>query len=273
MQKRNKCPMDQIFFLILFGCIILSACLSQRATIDATESVSTPMMTPDIEVQSPSTETIITPGQTSMVTPIIDVRFTGTPTMTVQPISEYYRQNGHLYCIWEDTPQQALSTTQDAATGETWYIYSNATYGFSFRFPSNWTLSECTFPHPHFLRLQPAQITDEHIMLNIWFRRNTENIGITRTGIGSGEVVQQGTVQFLNQEISRDVLIDQGKIKAVLYNNAQEVSNGPLVFTLSIDNFEPDDNAELSQEIQADSDDIIKSFEFISQTPTETFMP
>lgn len=98
MQKRNKCPMDQIFFLILFGCIILSACLSQRATIDATESVSTPMMTPDIEVQSPSTETIITPGQTSMVTPIIDVRFTGTPTMTVQPISEYYRQNGHT-CI------------------------------------------------------------------------------------------------------------------------------------------------------------------------------
>jgi hypothetical protein len=66
--------------------------------------------------------------------------------------------------------------------------------------------------------------------------------------------------------VPRDVLIYEGKVKAVHYNNAQEIRVDGLAFTLSCINGDPDVDYELIDlgvDIQEEVDDIVQSFEYI----------
>jgi hypothetical protein len=57
------------------------------------------------------------------------------------------------------------------------------------------------------------------------------------------------------------VLVYEGKVKAVLYNNAQEIDVDRITFTLSLDNHNLDyDAAEIEPELQTIVDEIIGSF-------------
>lgn len=79
-------------------------------------------------------------------------------------------------------------------------------------------------------------------------------------------MVLMTTVNCGAATVPRDVLIYEGKVKAVHYNNAQEIRVDGLAFTLSCD----DGNVavgyeliDLGVDIQEEVDDIVQSFEYI----------
>lgn len=85
-----------------------------------------------------------------------------------------------------------------------------------------------------------------------------------RTGVGSGDVISMGTANFLGNKISRDVLVYDGKVKAVLYNMATEIQAGDLIFTLSLDDFSQDyESVDISPGIQDEIDQVVGSFELL----------
>lgn len=49
------------------------------------------------------------------------------------------------------------------------------------------------------------------VRMQVAFKRANESISIQRTGVGSGNIVQRGTVAFLRQLINREVLVLDGK--------------------------------------------------------------
>ena len=63
---------------------------------------------------------------------------------------------------------------------------------------------------------------------------------IQRTGVPEGNLVQAGTVPFWGDEISKSILIFEGRDKAVLYNNATK-------FRVGVNSFFPWDWAILAQ--------------------------
>ncbi len=136
-----------------------------------------------------------------------------------------------------------------------WSRYTHPTYGFSLAFPPDWQLGE----GQNFICLKPPSTST--IFLVIGFKRNNETVTIQRTGVGAGDIATEGTVNFLNQNISRDVLTYQGKVKAILYNMATEIPVNSLVFTFSLDDFTPDyESISLPAEIQKIADQIVESF-------------
>lgn len=113
-------------------------------------------------------------------------------------------------------------------------------------------------PNFVWLKYQPRPT----LALSIGFRRSTEEAPIQRTGVGAGELIGKGTVLFLGRELSRDVLVYQGKEKAVLYSYGLEIAVDDLIFTLSLDDHSPDyESVVIEQDIQAQVDEIVESFE------------
>jgi hypothetical protein len=97
--------------------------------------------------------------------------------------------------------------------------------------------------------------------LTVGFRWSGEEAPIQRAGFGAGEIEAQGTVRFLGRELPRQVLIYEGRVKAILYSNAQEIDVDGLIFTLSLDDRNSDyDAAQIEPEMQAIVDEIVESF-------------
>jgi hypothetical protein len=192
------------------------------------------------------------------------------PDATIEPGSILYGKNkpatptpaGESILFLPNCQFKPGSTTSGISPSQAypgWDRYVDAEYGFSFSFPSDWILVEgdnyvCLFP-------QAAQ----EMILVVGFKRATETVPIHRSGVGEGDLIPRGTVRFLGQTLTRDVLVYQGKNKAVLYNNAMETQIDDLVFTLSMDDFRTDYfSAILPADIQRTADKIIESFELVN---------
>ncbi|MDX9830351.1 MAG: hypothetical protein RBU35_08825 [Anaerolineae bacterium] len=145
-----------------------------------------------------------------------------------------------------------------------WLTYIHPTYGFSFRYPAGWDPEPQTArSYPNIVRLVgPDEGRD--VELTIGFRRADEEAPIQRTGTGAGDVEIEGTATFLGQRLTRNLLIYEGKVKSVMYNNAMEIAVDGMVFTLSLDvlgNALGDyEAADISPEVQAVADRIVASF-------------
>jgi hypothetical protein len=160
-------------------------------------------------------------------------------------------------------PEQAPTSSGDTPAGyEGWLVYTNSGYGFSVRYPADWTLEEEQDPESTMqgrqIILRPPQ---PMVMLVFGFKRADEEAQITRTGVGAGELVTQGTVAFLGQDVTRHVLVAAGNDMTVLYGEG-EIHRGALAFSLSLDYLgQPFDGSALSEEIQATADQIVASFD------------
>jgi len=145
-----------------------------------------------------------------------------------------------------------------------WLTYTHPAYGFSFRYPAGWDPEPQTAKtYPNIVRLVgPDEGRD--VELTIGFRRADEEVPIQRTGTGAGDVEIEGTVAFLGQRLARNLLIYEGKVKSVMYNNAMEIAVDGMVFTLSLDvlgnALDDYEAADISPEIQAVADRIVASF-------------
>jgi hypothetical protein len=188
---------------------------------------------------------------------------------TIQPGSIVYRTSTSTATPTTPTATVVPGKVERVNSGRFagWYKYTHPKYGFSIYIPSNWTIVD---ESAHHVGVSP--VWRPEVELNIGFKNISESgVVIMRTGIGAGDVVTRGTVHFLDRTLTRDVLVYQGKDKAVLYNNAMETQIDDLVFTLSMDDFRTDyDAAILPADIQHTADRIVESFELADLTPAST---
>lgn len=163
----------------------------------------------------------------------------------------------------EHTPT-SIATPSSGYKG--WLEYTNTEHGFSFLYPPDWTLEEDqkvpSTSYKHLIWLRPQK--EPNVVLSVGFKRFSEDIGIQRTGVGPGDLVIRGTVTFLGQEITREVLVAEGKDMSILYNSAAEIQRGDLAFTLGLDYLGyPFDESTLQEDVQSIADMIVESFELI----------
>jgi len=139
-----------------------------------------------------------------------------------------------------------------------WLTYTHPTHGFSFRYPPGWHVDPSP-AGPNFVRVRPTAGPDMELTVGV--RRPDEAVPIQRTGVGAGDVETRGSVRFLGREVAREVLVYEGKVQAVLYNNAVEIDADGLIFTLSLDGAGPDyDAVDIPADVQTIADKIVGSF-------------
>jgi hypothetical protein len=151
-----------------------------------------------------------------------------------------------------------LAPTLPAAPAD-WQAYANAAYGFSFRYPADWTLEESA--HAILLQQGANQIA-------IDFSRLEENI---HGGFGPGpnEVfVYSGHVSFFGQSLLRYLLANEGKLKTVCYGIGSGIVIGDMRFSLSLTDSSSDyPGVDLSAALQQVADQVVESFTWIPTPP------
>jgi hypothetical protein len=121
---------------------------------------------------------------------------------------------------------------------DTWATYTNAKYGFSFRYPADWKLKEITGSvdtmSGHAVHL--LHPTDPAVKMFIAFKHVDEDQRIAPTGIGDGELVSRGSVSLLGQQVERIARVALEKDLAVYYGWPRSTATGnDLVFWLALD--------------------------------------
>ena len=141
--------------------------------------------------------------------------------------------------------------------------YHNTAYGFSFQYPSTWELGGVG-NLPNYIQLK-----SEKGALIIGYRRANQQANIQRTGVGSGDFVRGGSIQFLGKTLQRNLLVYGGKTKEVFYQSDAEFRVGNLVFTLGLDNngFSSYEDADIPLDVQKEADQILESFQLGGRTP------
>jgi len=158
--------------------------------------------------------------------------------------------SGYSQC--EQPP--ALSPAQPTAPAD-WLTYTNAAYGFSFRYSPDWTLQEQT---------QTVQLKQSDVTFTISFRRPEEPSTYLRTGMPAGDFLHGGHVSFFGQSLPRYLLWYEGKVKVIVHSMGNSISRRGILFVLSLDDFSQDyDAVDFSAELQQQVNQIIESFQWI----------
>jgi hypothetical protein len=160
----------------------------------------------------------------------------------------------------------SLAPTPAPIVEKEWKTYTNANYGFSFRYLGTWTLEqvpardETAQGGPQFA---PAvKLGRQTLALIIGYKRAAED-AVIEAGAPAGDLETRGSVTFLKQEMPRVVLVLAGKDKAIYYQGAGAVIRaGDLVFGISLQDFAADyDAIDIPDAVQAEVDQIVASFE------------
>jgi hypothetical protein len=152
-------------------------------------------------------------------------------------------------------PIAATPTAQPTTIAEEPEItYTNAQYGFSFQHPSDWVVQD---QGSHFVRLGQGPLS-----LYIGYMWLYESVDIwSRTGLPAGDFQARGTVSFLGQELTREVLVYEGVDRVVFYNGPNSrIEAGDLVFSIYLDDVSAEGSAASGVELQTAADEILQSF-------------
>jgi hypothetical protein len=188
------------------------------------------------------------------------------PTVALEQKAEEFLHR-QVPCFAETplpTAEPVPATLPPAAGYEGWQSYTNQEHGFSFRYPLDWTLVEDLRPDStstgHLLWLKPQ--SNPNFVLSVGFKRAGEDVGIKRTGIGSGELETRGTTGFLGQDVQQVALVCLGKDMGLYYDRAGEIQRGDLVFTLNLDYVGScTDSSALTEAVEGITDQIVASFQ------------
>lgn len=151
--------------------------------------------------------------------------------------------------------------------------YLNEDHGFSFRYPSDWDLIEGR----NFVSLNRGSIS-----LVVGYRHVSEDPNLCCSEyLPEGEVLHEGTVSFLGEDIPRAIVRCGDRTKAVLYESADEVGVGDLRFLFYLADFGADqDAADVPRDVQDEADRVIESLatfgvaqSFATATPAPTRLP
>ena len=152
----------------------------------------------------------------------------------------------------------ALSASADAYPG--WVKYTRADYGFSFRYPSTWNLRE----GENFVSVGQGTLR-----LVLGYRNVSEekNVYFERELPFRYDTFPAGTVRFLAREISKTLMQHEGRVKAVLYNNAERIDIMDRVFLIALQDFAVDYlSVDIPETLQTEADQVIGSFDLADPT-------
>jgi sulfatase modifying factor 1 len=150
----------------------------------------------------------------------------------------------------------AAYTVVESDLYDGWYRYTNLDYGFSFHYPPDWTLEE----RLHLLILHHKVV--DTLRFTVAYHRVDEDLWLFRTGMPAGDFVPRGSVPFLGRELSRDVLVYEGRDILVSYSYGNANPWGDVIFYLILEDFPDDPKAiDLPEEVQSQIDQVVSSFE------------
>jgi putative hemolysin len=147
---------------------------------------------------------------------------------------------------------------------EGWRTYTHADYGFSFRYPPEWSLEEVQDPQhtmrDHLIRLGLGP--DQKVRRLIGFKRAGEDLLLWPTGVGEGEFILKGTALFIGQAVNRNVLVCQNQDMMVFYQQAGGLHRGDVEFSLLLGYVGSClDNFSIPLDLQTAADKVVASFE------------
>ncbi|MCL4263972.1 MAG: hypothetical protein KJ069_12185 [Anaerolineae bacterium] len=181
---------------------------------------------------------------------------TAVPTRTAVPTAE---------TTAVPTPTPLPQPSPSATVVPLTQTYQDETYGFAFQYPAHWTVA----PRDHIVSVVHQ---GTGIALRFRFKQVGEELLLTPSGVSAGNLVNQGEISFLGQMVAKNVLVYQGKDKAVLYDNLAELPRGNLIFSLQLAANDNDYEAiDIPDVIQTEAEAIIASFVMEdTAAPTET---
>jgi LysM repeat protein len=167
---------------------------------------------------------------------------------TVQAIMDANNLSSARICAGQRLVIPSGGTGPSHPTG--WTAYVNSDYGFSFRYPTTWTIEETS----NLVKLRQGTL-----LFAIAFQRKGENVPPPWTGMPAGGLLSRGTMVFLGQPIQKRALVYQGKVKVLTYS----AESGDLMLDIRLDEMGTADYQaiEISEAMQSQADQIVGSFE------------
>ena len=134
--------------------------------------------------------------------------------------------------------------------------YTNEVYGFAFDYPETWALTE----EDHGVILQKGA---DRLGINFrWADEQIDHFG--RTGMGAGDFIYAGKINFMNQVIPAEALLYEKKTKAVFYGENGLAETGDLVFLIALEDLETDYmDVDLPEKIITEANTILETFKRI----------
>ena len=109
-----------------------------------------------------------------------------------------------------------------------WWTYTHPEYGFSMMLPEDWVVEEDTTSPlliGHILQIHPKD-TSETSSIRLTFRDEGEDLLLWPTGVGQGEFITQGTLDFGGQPVQRVLLVcPTGEITSIWYHQSEDQPN------------------------------------------------
>ena len=109
----------------------------------------------------------------------------------------------------------------DSAIYPSWWTYTHPVYGFSLLLPEDWAVEDVTTGDPlmngHLLNLYPRD--DGAVNIRMTFRYPGEDVLLWPTGVGAGELIEQGTLQVAGEEARRVYFVcPTGQVQSIWYH-------------------------------------------------------
>ncbi|MBN1248548.1 MAG: formylglycine-generating enzyme family protein, partial [Anaerolineae bacterium] len=129
------------------------------------------------------------------------------------------------------SPTPTAQPTPDAKPE--WASYTNDTYGFTFRYPVTWGLTELPAGREAAGGSAPVEIRlmRDDLWLVIQVKSEDEPYVLGPSGRSAGDLVERGTVVFLGQEADQQVLVYEGTDKAITVG----AEAGSLIFYVQLE--------------------------------------
>lgn len=145
----------------------------------------------------------------------------------------------------EPTPTEGV---EDPYPG--WASYANADYGFGFRYPTTWTIEE---------EANLVKLSQGTLLLAVAFQRQGEDAPPPWSGMPAGDFESRDALPFLGQEIAKNALVYEGKVKVLTY----DAQVGDLLFSIRLEDMVTADYQaiEIAEDVQSEADQIVGSFE------------
>ena len=166
----------------------------------------------------------------------------------------------------EQSSPTEISTARpiDPNEYQDWWTYTHTEYGFSTMLPEDWKVEEITTSDP-LMNGHTLNLNTEGSNIRMTFRRTGEDVPLWPTGVGSGEFIEQGTLDIAGQPARRIYFVcPNGEINSIWYQGNEDSPNiqlGDLEFgfILSLTDFYCEEGHSLDGKTQHVGEMIIAS--------------
>lgn len=167
--------------------------------------------------------------------------------------------------VWSMSPAEATSQASSQEAGsinslngqETSQTYTNDIYGFTFNYPTTWTVNETS---------NRVSVEKDGIVLNINFKRATEeDVHILPSGMAAGDVIKgnPAEIYFLGEYATKSLIQLDGVTQTVTYGNgAQQIDQMEFFVQADINDFQVATNG-ITPELESEMDDMVRSLDLV----------